>query len=106
MTVTSAPLTRVPRTFADVDGPARMSIPSGYTTVRVPLEGGVVVVVAPGTVVVVVVVVVTVTVVDGAGGVDVVVATGGRTDLAEDPHPAARAAATIPMAPSLTLDSL
>ncbi len=104
--MTSAPLTRVPRTFADVDGPARMSIPSGYTTVRVPLEGGVVVVVAPGTVVVVVVVVVTVTVVDGAGGVDVVVATGGRTDLAEDPHPAARAAATIPMAPSLTLDSL
>ncbi len=103
--MTSAPLTRVPRTFADVDGPARMSIPSGYTTVRVPLEGGVVVVVAPGTVVVVVVVV-TVTVVDGAGGVDVVVATGGRTDLAEDPHPAARAAATIPMAPSLTLDSL
>ena len=104
--MTSAPLTRVPRTFADVDGPARMSIPSGYTTVRVPLEGGVVVVVAPGTVVVVVVVVVTVTVVDGAGGVDVVVATGGRTDFAEDPHPAARAAATIPMAPSLTLDSL
>ena len=63
------------------------------------------VVVAPGTVVVVVVVV-TVTVVEGVGRVDVVVATGGRTALAEDPQPAARPVATIPTAPSLTFDSL
>lgn len=64
---------------------------------RIPLDGGVVVVVAPGTVVVVVVEV-EVVVVAGDEVVGAVVDSGGRDDLAEEPHDAARVAVAIPAA--------